>query len=160
MVRQRKVGAVLEMYYEILNTIGHGSMGTVSRVQHLATGNQYAMKAIQLSRISAKMVQEMRNEIGILKRLDHPNIIRAIETFESKRRVFLIMKLCTGGDLTKRAPYTENVAVSLITKILSAVSYMHSRSICHRDLKLENVMFESTDPDSEIQIIDFGLSKV
>ncbi|CAM9601238.1 unnamed protein product [Discosporangium mesarthrocarpum] len=157
MVRQRRQGACVEMFYETLHTIGHGSMGTVSRVRHLPTGSEYALKTIQLARISPKMVQEMRNEIDVLKRLDHPNIIRAIETFESKRRVYLVMELCTGGDLTRRGPYTETVAAHLI---LSAVSYMHDQGVSHRDLKLENVMYESHDPDAEIQVIDFGLSKI
>ncbi|CAM9795306.1 unnamed protein product [Chrysoparadoxa australica] len=106
------------------------------------------------------MKQEMQNEINILRRLDHPNIIKAHETFTSSRRIYLIMELCTGGDLSARAPYKEKEAIVIMRKLLSAVGYMHEHNVVHRDLKLENVMFESREPDADIKCIDFGLSKI
>ncbi len=118
-----------------------------------------ALKAIQLSRMSDEFVLELKNEIDILKSLDHPNIVKPIETFSRKRQLFVVMELCSGGDLYTRDPYSEQEAANIIGKLLSAISYMHSRNITHRDLKFENIMFESTKPDAEIKVIDFGLSK-
>ena len=69
------------------------------------------------------------------------------------------MELCTGGDLYSRDPYTERDAAKIIGKVLSAVEYMHNNNIIHRDLKYENILFESNSPDAEVKIIDFGLSK-
>eukprot|EP00904_Undaria_pinnatifida_P000932 jgi/Undpi1/1083/HiC_scaffold_10.g04546.m1 len=165
----------------------------ISKVRHRQTKVEYALKTIQLEKMTSKLAKEMRNEIEILKRLDHPNIIRAIETFESDRMVYLVMKLCTGGDLRSRAPYTEKDAADIIIKasgccLLSADFVLvgagrgggegafllaHLRDsgaaldangdfhrIVHRDLKLENVVYESKLQDADIFIIDYGLSKI
>ena len=69
------------------------------------------------------------------------------------------MELCSGGDLYSREPYTEAASAKIVGKLLSAISYMHSRNITHRDLKFENIMFENKSEEAEIKVIDFGLSK-
>lgn len=121
----------------------------------------YAMKSLHLDRVMQKeFIDELRNEIALLKDLDHPNIVRAIETFEWKGKISIVMELCSGGDLYSRDPYTEAEAARIISYILSAIAYMHSRKVVHRDLKFENVLFVNTSPMSEVKLIDFGLSKV
>ncbi|GMH47610.1 hypothetical protein TrLO_g8204 [Triparma laevis f. longispina] len=119
----------------------------------------YALKAIHLNRMTDEFIQELKNEIDILKSLDHPNIVKPMETFNRRRQMFIIMELCSGGDLYTRDPYSEQQAAAITGKLLSAISYMHSRNITHRDLKFENIMFESSHPEAEIKVIDFGLSK-
>jgi len=69
------------------------------------------------------------------------------------------MELCSGGDLYSQDPYVEDEAARIISSILSAVSYMHSKNVVHRDLKYENILFVSNSSRSEIKLIDFGLSK-
>jgi calcium-dependent protein kinase len=71
----------------------------------------------------------------------------------------IVMELCTGGDLYARIPYTEHAAAHVTKQILSAVAYMHDHNVLHRDLKFENVVFESAHPEAPIKVIDFGLSK-
>lgn len=160
MVRERKGVSAMGELYEYIGFIGKGSVGMIAKVRHRQTGVEYAMKTIQLAKFSRSILKEMRNEIEVLKRLDHPNTIRAIETFEEERQMYLIMKLCTGGDLRARTPYSEKAVANIVTKLLSATCYMHEKGICHRDLKLENVVYESKAPDSDIFIIDYGLSKI
>lgn len=121
----------------------------------------YAMKSIHLDQVTRKeFVDELRNEIAILKDLDHPNIVRAIETFEWNDKISIVMELCSGGDLYSRDPYKENDAARIIGSVLNAIAYMHSRNIVHRDLKFENVLFVNASPMSDVKLIDFGLSKV
>jgi calcium-dependent protein kinase len=67
------------------------------------------------------------------------------------------MELCSGGDLYSRDPYTEEEAARITSSILSAIGYMHSKGFTHRDLKYENILFMSNDPQSEIKLIDFGM---
>jgi serine/threonine protein kinase len=119
----------------------------------------YALKSIQLARMSDEFIAELKNEIDILKSLDHPNIVKPLEVFNRKRQMFIIMELCSGGDLYTRDPYTEDEAGYIVGQLLSAISYMHSRNITHRDLKFENIMFESNSATASIKVIDFGLSK-
>ena len=121
----------------------------------------YAMKTIRLNRIKMEgCVDELRNEIAIMRDLDHPHIVRAIETFEWKGEISIVMELCSGGDLYDRDPYTEAEAARIINSVLGAVAHMHSRNIIHRDLKFENILFVTTSSRSEVKVIDFGLSKV
>ena len=120
----------------------------------------YAMKSIHLSRIADEtFVEELKNEIAILKRLDHPHIVRPIETFNHRNQLFIVMELCSGGDLYSRDPYTEEEAARIVDGILSAVSYMHNKGIVHRDLKYENILFVNESPKAVVKLIDFGLSK-
>eukprot|EP00934_Nitzschia_sp_Nitz4_P000490 Nitzschia sp. Nitz4//scaffold133_size116822//66538//68818//NITZ4_003809-RA/size116822-snap-gene-0.5-mRNA-1//1//CDS//3329535402//490//frame0 len=138
---------------------GAGSIRTTGS-QPSEYANTYAMKSIHLNRITDQsFLTELRNEIGILRKLDHPHIVRAIETYEHRQRIYIVMEICSGGDLYSRDPYTEEQAARIVTSILSAIAYMHSRQILHRDLKYENVLFVNQSPNSPIKLIDFGLSK-
>ncbi|GAX17198.1 hypothetical protein FisN_10Lh047 [Fistulifera solaris] len=119
----------------------------------------YGMKRIMLDRISPAFIEELKNEIDILRNLDHPNIVRPHEVYTQKKQIYLVMDLCAGGDLYTRSPYTEKQAGRITTSILQAIRYMHNHGVVHRDLKYENIMFESTAQDAAIKIIDFGLSK-
>jgi len=120
----------------------------------------YALKTIILSRVSPEFIEELRNEIGILKSLDHPNIVKAFEVFENKnQKIYIVMELCSGGDLYRRLPYSEKEAAKISGKLLSAIAYMHDNDVVHRDLKFENIMFENNTPEAEIKVIDFGLSR-
>lgn len=121
----------------------------------------FAMKSLLLDRVARKeFIAELRNEIAILKDLDHPNIVRAIETFEWQGKISIVMEVCSGGDLYSRDPYSEAEAARIVSSVLSAIAYMHSRKVVHRDLKFENVLFVNTSPMSDVKLIDFGLSAV
>jgi len=121
--------------------------------------SRFAMKRIILSKLSDEYREELRNEISILRDLDHPNIVRLYEIYDVKSQIYVVMELCDGGDLWERKPYSERDAATLTKKIVSAVTHMHEMGVCHRDLKMENVLFENESPNAEIKIIDFGLSK-
>eukprot|EP00542_Grammatophora_oceanica_P010432 CAMPEP_0194032256 /NCGR_PEP_ID=MMETSP0009_2-20130614/5237_1 /TAXON_ID=210454 /ORGANISM="Grammatophora oceanica, Strain CCMP 410" /LENGTH=706 /DNA_ID=CAMNT_0038672641 /DNA_START=11 /DNA_END=2131 /DNA_ORIENTATION=+ len=119
----------------------------------------YALKSIHLNRVKdPTFVEELKNEVSILKTLDHPNIVRPIESFEHRNQLFVVMELCSGGDLYTRDPYTEEEAARIVGSILSAISFMHQHNIIHRDLKFENILFTNSSPTSDIKLIDFGLS--
>lgn len=120
----------------------------------------YALKEIDIGRVNGdRAMLLIRNEVEILKSLDHPSILKAFETFQVDHRLAIVMELCRGGDLSKRRPYSERQAAIIIRQVLSAVSYMHHRNYLHRDLKIENILFQSEDPqDWRVKIIDFGLS--
>jgi serine/threonine protein kinase len=101
-------------------------------------GHFYALKSIQLDRISPVFIDELKNEIAILRSMDHANIVKAFEVYITNQQIFLILEACD-GDLYTRAPYTERVSARMIAQITSAVAYMHERAIVHRDLKVRFV---------------------
>jgi serine/threonine protein kinase len=114
----------------------------------------YALKSIHLNRVQDKVfIDELKNEIEILKSLDHPHIVRPIETFVHRNQLFIVMELCSGGDLYSRDPYTEDEAARIVESILSAVAFMHEKKIVHRDLKYENILFANETQQSEIKLI-------
>ncbi|EED96640.1 predicted protein, partial [Thalassiosira pseudonana CCMP1335] len=101
------------------------------------------------------VLDEMRQEIHTMSKLNHPNICRLIEAYERRRHIYLVMEFCKGGNLASRMPMKEKEAAAVCKKILSAVEYLHGKGLAHRDIKLENIMF---DGKGEIKLIDFGLA--
>ena len=85
--------------------------------------------------------------------------------YESTNTIYLLQELCLGGDLFDRLDeqsdyhYSEANCARLIKQMVSAVRYLHSKGVIHRDLKLENFLFQTIAADSELKMIDFGLSK-
>ena len=114
---------------------------------------------------TAEGLKQLREEIFIMCQLDHPNIVRLEEVYESHSEIYLVQELCLGGELFDRLDeqpdyhYTEAECARLVKQMLSAVRYLHSKGIIHRDLKLENFLFTNTTATSELKMIDFGLSK-
>jgi len=146
--------------------LGYGITGVVRLVTHKETGTQYAVKYLSLNQIeTAQGLAQLREEVGILMQLDHPNVVKLQAVYESEDEIYLVQELCRGGDLFDHLDaqpedhYSEAQCARLVKQMLSAVRYIHSKGIIHRDLKLENFLFDTADGDSELRMIDFGLSK-
>ena len=108
------------------------------------------------------MLRRIKDEIKILASLDHPNVVKYYETYESPNYMYLIMEYCQGGMLfnkltEEREDFTEEKAARVMNSLFLAVNHLHNKGIAHRDLKPENIMYSS---DERIKIIDFGLSKL
>ncbi len=144
--------------------------GKVYCIKHKETGERYALKTMDASKVSRELLQDLVNEIELLQTLDHPNVIKLHEYFfdgdtvlESSN-LYLVMELCEGGELFDRlhaqegSHYSEARAAHIVSMMLSSIAYIHNRGITHRDLKLENFLFESRADDSNLKLIDFGLS--
>jgi calcium-dependent protein kinase len=98
---------------------------------------KYACKTVNTLSMKDDELIEFMNEIEILRDLDHPNIVQLFEVFKLKRKLWIITELCAGGDLTARAgDMSELEAAIVMEQILRAISFMHKRNICHRDIKL------------------------
>ena len=115
MMRQRDTD--IGQFYDIDATIGRGSIGTVARARHKESSKWYAVKTLQTSKMSKDALEEMMNEIAIMMGLDHPNIVRPLELFQKKQEIYFIIPYCSGGDLYKRAPYTERHASRYIAQV-------------------------------------------
>ena len=89
-----KKSELFDEEYSLGKLLGSGMTGTVNIVTHKHTNTDYAMKTINLDRIDRRQLGELRNEIQILKHLDHPNIVKLIETYDDKKHIRLIMEIC------------------------------------------------------------------
>ena len=157
----RETEGQITEYYEVLKKIGEGGFSKVYKVREKETGEIRGMKEVNKSKITN--VNNFKTEIKILAMLDHPNILRLFEVIEDSKSFYLIMELCTGGELLSRMTnnhYKEKEAAKLMEQIVSAVVYCHEKGICHRDLKPQNILFCNESPDSPIKIVDFGISKI
>lgn len=148
--------------YLIKEELGEGSFGKVSVAIHRATGAKRVVKTIQVT--NAVQSSLIKQEIELMKKLNHPNILRLHETYHCGYRIALILELCEGGPLYDRLvthsseQLNEAQLAIWMQQILSAVCFCHDRGVVHRDIKPENILFVSTAKDSPIKIIDFGLS--
>merc|ERR1712142_1300580 len=153
----------VEDKYDLKDVLGTGAFSQVRLAECREDGHMYAIKIIDKKALKGKE-DSLENEIRVLKRLDHPNVVKLLEAYESKSYVYLVMELVTGGELfdriVEKGSYTEKDAADLIKQVMSAVHYMHESGVVHRDLKPENLLYHSPDDDSKIMISDFGLSKM
>eukprot|EP01084_Bolivina_argentea_P169293 293493_1 len=133
----------------------------------------YAVKEINKSRLTAakptekdELLQTMQNEIAILLKVRHKNIVELYDVYESRDQLHLVMEYLPGGELFDRiceqsedGGYGEKQAANIIKQILSALYCVHSKKILHLDLKPENILFKD-DTDNSVKLIDFGMARV
>lgn len=154
----------IDKQYEFKTELGRGAFSIVYMAVNKATHINYAVKVINKKDLGKDYEKNLKMEVDILKKVNHPNIIALKELFDTPDKLYLIMELVTGGELfdkiVEKGSYTENEASQLVRKIVSAVDYLHNLGIVHRDLKPENLLLKRADNDLEIAIADFGLSKI
>ena len=171
--------------YEIISKLGEGGYGRVYKVKEKSNGNIRAMKIInkykdktQLDlyedteienlkiKVDQKKYEDERflKEIEILKKLDHPNIMKIYSFYNREHRFYLICEYINGEELfekiTRNKYFREEHAAKYLYQIVSGVNYCHTLGITHRDLKPENILVEEEDGIENIKIIDFGTSAV
>ena len=155
-------------YYKIIKIIGKGGYSKVYEVQNQKTSKLFACKKI--SKINVIDLPKFKNEINIMCGMEHPNIVKFYEVYESNRSLYLIMELCKGSPLLKnitekafqRKMYTEKDAAEIFQKVMSAIEYSHNAGICHRDLKPENILYLNDNKDEKknpLKLINFIFSK-
>lgn len=154
----------LEDKYILKEVLGSGAFSQVRQASSkVSSSTQVAVKTIQKKALKGKE-ETLENEIAVLRKLQHPNIVQLVEVFQEKMQYHLVMQLVTGGELfdriVEKGSYSEKDAVHLISQILDGVRYMHSEGVVHRDLKPENLLYYDATPEAKIMITDFGLSKM
>ncbi|KAJ5073050.1 checkpoint kinase [Anaeramoeba ignava] len=137
-------------FYEFQRVLGVGKFATVKLGIDKKTGEKYAIKMID----KTKYIPNIR----------HPSVVIAKDIFDSPNFLYLVLELCVGGDLFDRISakerYNEEESRIVFEKIISAIKYLHRKGIVHRDLKPENILLISKDSDTDIKIVDFGLSRI
>lgn len=133
---RERLGFKVEDKYDLRDVLGTGAFSQVVLGESKERrGELCAIKCIDKKALRGKE-DSLDNEIKVLRKLRHSNIVRLLETFEDKNKVYLVMELVTGGELfdriVEKGSYTERDASALIKQILEAVDYMHTEGVVHR----------------------------
>lgn len=152
--------------YTVTKTLGTGAYGQVKLAFEATSCRPYAVKIIQKRKFSVtgKQAASIASEVAILKRLEHPCVIRVHQVIDTAEAVFLVLDLVEGGELFDKIVaiqrYSEPAAKFLFYQMVLALQYLHASGISHRDLKPENILLSSArEAETLIKITDFGLSK-
>jgi calcium-dependent protein kinase len=157
------------MKYKILSRLGDGSYGTVYLAMNIMTKTKVALKKIKKVKENEVDDLEIKNEIDILKKLDHPNVVKILEFYTTDDAYYIITDYCQCGELYNQIKYkyNENQLAVLFYQVFSGLCYLHQFNIVHRDLKLENILISEIELDEQtqkkyfwIKIIDFGTAKI
>ncbi|KAL3932646.1 MAG: hypothetical protein SGBAC_010749 [Bacillariaceae sp.] len=149
----------LEDTYDISKEqLGEGSSTNIKQgtLKQYTKTERSAGVAIKLYNGKAEIQPDLKLEAEILRECDHPNIVKLFEVAKVGKQLSLVMELCSGGPVLDRCPYTEKMASRVIRQVCSAVAYLHSKQIVHRDVECSNIMFATDDKNSDIKLVDFG----
>ena len=154
--------------YQVIKQLGDGSYGTVFLAQNLITGLKVALKKIVKNKVKQIEDIDKTNEFEIVKKIDHPFIVKIIDLYSTPKAFYIINEYCSHGELYSQIKmrFSEEQLCFIFYQIFSALNYLHSNNIMHRDLKLENILISKieTNPSSKMQyfwikLIDFGAAK-
>ncbi|KAI7926409.1 CAMK/RAD53 protein kinase [Pyricularia oryzae] len=154
--------------YNRVGQIGKGAFATVHKVTSKYDGRPYAAKELDKRRFMKDGVldQKVDNEMKIMRSVAHPNIVRYVDHLEWENRLLIIIMEYIplgdlGGHVQRYGPLTERLAIATAKQLSSALGYLHTHNITHRDVKPDNILIHSRDNDTfTVKLTDFGLSKM
>ncbi|XP_053184592.1 serine/threonine-protein kinase Nek1-like [Scomber japonicus] len=149
--------------YKQVKKIGEGGFGTAVLVLSKEDGQQYVIKKIDTSRLSIEERQKAQQEVEVLSKMSHPNIVKYKESFKERKCLYIVMDYCGGGDLYKKIKsqkekrFSEEQILDWFVQICLALKHIHDSNILHRDIKPQNIFLTK---DGTAQLGDFGVARV
>lgn len=161
--RYKRLPKRLEDDYEVAweEVLGTGYNGSVVLARSKRDQSKFAVKSFQLQSVSSDLLEA---EMAIFLEMDHPHVARLVDIYESDTHLHMVMECTEGGEvlerLTKKKRYDEQDAAHAVRQMLLAVNYIHSRGVVHKDLKLQNFLYQRKDSMDHLKLIDFGFSQI
>ena len=143
--------------------IGGGTFGSVWVATNIDSGHLMAVKEIRLQdpQIIPTIVGQIRDEIGVLQILRHPNIVSYYGIEVHRDKVYIFMEYCSGGSLAALLEHgrieDEMVITVYALQLLEGLAYLHESGVVHRDIKPENILL---DHNGVLKYVDFGAAKI
>mmetsp|Transcript_25992 Transcript_25992/g.70341 ORF Transcript_25992/g.70341 Transcript_25992/m.70341 type:complete len:416 (+) Transcript_25992:63-1310(+) len=149
----------VDLPFKLGRTLGTGAFGKVKLASHNRTGARLAVKIVPREKLQDKRLQDnMAREIKMMKLLRNDHIVRLYDVVVARTKIYLAMEYADGGDMlayvNSRKPMSESEAAAIFSQVLDGVSFCHKLGVCHRDLKLENLLL----CNGVVKIADFGLA--
>ncbi|CAH8311018.1 unnamed protein product [Eruca vesicaria subsp. sativa] len=149
--------------YAVGRQIGSGSFSVVWEGRHLVNGNVVAIKEIAMDRLNKKLQDSLMSEIFILRKINHPNIIRFIDMIEAPGKINVVLEYCKGGDLSifiqRHGKIPDVTAKHFMQQLAAGLQVLRDNNIIHRDLKPQNLLLSTDDNDAALKIADFGFAR-
>jgi len=136
----------------------------VRKGKHRESGDHVAIKILSKRKMQEEDIAGMQNEISILSQIDHPNVVKLVDTYEDKGHYCLVMEIMQGGELfeeiMKNEKLEEKDVHGLMIPVFDAVFHCHAQGIVHRDIKPENLLLSDKNlSEALVKIADFGLAR-
>eukprot|EP00540_Astrosyne_radiata_P017977 CAMPEP_0116844664 /NCGR_PEP_ID=MMETSP0418-20121206/12823_1 /TAXON_ID=1158023 /ORGANISM="Astrosyne radiata, Strain 13vi08-1A" /LENGTH=343 /DNA_ID=CAMNT_0004475661 /DNA_START=537 /DNA_END=1568 /DNA_ORIENTATION=+ len=149
--------------YKLGKQLGEGAFSVVKDGQHKQSNENFAIKIVTKAKLTQEDEEALKDEIGVLRELQHQHIIRLYDVFDEPQYYYLVTEKMSGGELfdriVQKSYYNEKEARDVCKILFEAMRYCHSKRVAHRDLKPENLLLFSEHNDSDIKIADFGFAK-
>ena len=152
-----------EATYAVGKFLGKGNYAAVHLVTRRKDGAEFAAKIMDKAKLNKEDADAVAVEVGVLKALNHPDIIHFESFFDMPRQFVIVSELMMGGELfariVQRTFYAEHDAQGVVRLLSDALGYMHKLGFVHRDLKPENILLKDATPDSVVKLADFGFAR-
>lgn len=150
-------------FYDLQRTeLAEGAYSVVRRGVRKSTDVRYAVKSMHKK---ATPKEDLERMVRIMKPLDHPNIVKLYDVYEDHLHTHVVLELCEGGELLQRilvdSYFTERQAARVMRQVFAAVAYLHSHSVCHRDVRPGHILLHNNRPtdNAVIKLVDFRCAR-
>eukprot|EP01031_Cornospumella_fuschlensis_P035757 gene35757-43373_t len=145
--------------YQVGAEIGRGGFGVVFQAFNVRTGDFVAVKRFPLNSIDKESLNSIESEIELMQKLNHPNIVKYIDTIRTKSYLYIVLEYMENGSLAavikKFGFFTESLTAIYVTQVLRGLKYLHEQGVLHRDIKGANIL---TTKDGMVKLADFGVA--
>jgi serine/threonine protein kinase len=149
----------LNDHYKLGDILGKGGWGTVYKAWDMHSNTFVAVKEVGLAQIPREMLGGIQSEITLLQSLDHPRIVRYIDSLRSEKALYIVLEYVENGSLEwivkKFGNFPEHLIAKYIQQVLEGLLYLHGQGVIHRDIKAANIL---TTKMGEIKLADFGVA--
>lgn len=145
--------------YYLGDLLGRGAYGFVYKGLHATTGDFVAIKKVDKTRLNSKTTSSVTREVELLKKLDHPSILKIYECMDTEEYLYLVLEFMENGSLVtvleKFGPLPESLVIIYVYQALIGLKYLHENNVLHRDIKAANILINK---DGGIKLADFGVA--